>query len=135
MMRDHFDQFGQGVGECVLKEKQGHASQNFGFVWAANEATASRILMETHVIGGEHIQAPELARGRGPPRAVPDAVERLVYDPSGALPGKLFVGGLAQATTDASLRNYFEAFGVVLEVLLPYDSITHRSCAARQLEQ
>jgi len=127
MMREHFSQFGQGVDECVLKEKQGHASQNFGFVWAVNEATASLILMQPHVICGEQIQPPELARGRGPPRVVPEAVERLAYDPTAALPGKLFVGGLAQATTDGSMRSYFEAFGNVTEVLLPYDRVTHRS--------
>ena len=31
---------------------QGHASQNFGFVWAVNEATALRILMQPHVRPG-----------------------------------------------------------------------------------
>lgn len=126
MMREYFSQFGEGVDECVLKEKQGH-SQNFGFVWAVNEATASRILMQTHVICGQEIRAPELARGRGPHRVAPKAAERLECDPSAALPGKLFVGGLAQSTTDSTLRTYFEAFGVVSQVLLPYDSVTHRS--------
>lgn len=31
-----------------------------------------------------------------------------------------------------SLRSYFEAFGVVLQVLLPLDSVTHRSRGRRQ---
>ena len=35
------------------------------------------------------------------------------FDPAAALPGKLFVGGLAQATTERSLRVYFETFGEV----------------------
>ena len=126
MMREHFGQFGEGVDECVLKQKQGHLSHNFGFVWAVNEATALRILMQTHVIGGEQIPALELARGRGPPRTAPKPSDRN-FDPSAALPGKLFVGGLAQATTERSLRVYFEAFGEISEVLLPYDAVTHRS--------
>lgn len=40
---------------------------------------------------------------------------------------KVFVGGLAQATTETSLRKYFEQFGKVEESFIMFDRATSKS--------
>ncbi|PAA94432.1 hypothetical protein BOX15_Mlig033043g1 [Macrostomum lignano] len=81
-----------------------------------------------------------------PPNQMP-IQHHLAPDADGNEPGKLFIGGLSQATTEASLRTHFSRFGQLDSAVVMMDSVSGRSrgfgfvkfkdpaCAAAALQQ
>jgi len=56
-----------------------------------------------------------------------DVEDSVHVDHDDLSPGKLFVGGLSWTTSEEKLREYFQQFGLVEDVLIMRDNITQRS--------
>ncbi|BFZ18152.1 hypothetical protein BsWGS_21191 [Bradybaena similaris] len=101
-LRDYFEKYGE-VSNCTLKtDLETKKSRGFGFVVFAAAETLDKVLAEKeHKLHGRTID---------PKRANPRPVNK-----------KVFVGRLDPAVTEEQVKAYFEAFGPVEKIELPYD--------------
>ncbi|XP_056019600.1 heterogeneous nuclear ribonucleoprotein D-like-B isoform X2 [Ostrea edulis] len=104
-LKDYFCKFGE-VENCVLKQDlETRRSRGFGFVVFKDVGTVDKVLEEkTHSLGGRNID---------PKRANPRKKEEAIK--------KIFVGKVDPSLTEAEIKEYFETFGEVKKIDLPYD--------------
>ncbi|XP_059141704.1 heterogeneous nuclear ribonucleoprotein D-like isoform X2 [Physella acuta] len=101
-LREYFEKFGE-VTNCTLKtDLETRKSRGFGFVvFAATEAVDKVLAEKEHKLHGRTID---------PKRANPRPVNK-----------KVFVGRLDPAITEDEVKAYFETFGPVEKLELPFD--------------
>uniref|UniRef100_A0A8W8HTC6 RRM domain-containing protein n=2 Tax=Magallana gigas TaxID=29159 RepID=A0A8W8HTC6_MAGGI len=104
-LKDYFTKFGE-VENCVLKQDlETKRSRGFGFVVFKDPSTVDKVLDEkTHNLGGRNID---------PKKANPRKKEEVIK--------KIFVGKVDPSLTEAEIKEYFETFGEVKKIDLPYD--------------
>ena len=61
-----------------------------------------------------------------------DVEDSVHVDHDDLSPGKLFVGGLSWTTSEEKLREYFQQFGLVEDVLIMRDNITQVQLYSRK---
>ncbi|CAL1542837.1 unnamed protein product [Lymnaea stagnalis] len=101
-LREYFEKFGE-VTNCTLKtDLETRKSRGFGFVAFASAESVDKVLAEKeHKLHGRTID---------PKRANPRPVNK-----------KVFVGRLDPAITEDEVKAYFETFGTVEKLELPFD--------------
>ncbi|XP_005100809.1 heterogeneous nuclear ribonucleoprotein D-like isoform X2 [Aplysia californica] len=101
-LREYFEKYGE-VTNCTLKtDLETRKSRGFGFVVFGSPESVDKVLSEKeHKLHGRNID---------PKRANPRPVNK-----------KVFVGRLDPAITEDEVRQYFEAFGPVEKLELPFD--------------
>lgn len=101
-LREYFEKYGE-VTNCTLKtDFESKRSRGFGFVSFSSTDAVDAILAEKeHKLHGRNID---------PKRANPRPVNK-----------KVFVGKVDPATSQEDIKAYFETFGPVDKVELPYD--------------
>ncbi|XP_013064144.2 heterogeneous nuclear ribonucleoprotein D-like isoform X2 [Biomphalaria glabrata] len=101
-LREYFEKFGE-VTNCTLKtDLETRKSRGFGFVVFATTEAVDKVLAEKeHKLHGRTID---------PKRANPRPVNK-----------KVFVGRLDPAITEDEVKAYFETFGPVEKLELPFD--------------
>jgi len=111
-LEDYFKQYGE-IKECVImRDPFSKRSRGFGFVTFTNPVSVEKVVKKSsHIIDGKKVD-PKLAIPRKSP------VQNQFK--------KVFIGGLASDTTISDVREYFEKYGKVTEVLLMYDKQTRR---------
>ncbi|BFZ03632.1 hypothetical protein BsWGS_06671 [Bradybaena similaris] len=103
-LREHFEKYGE-VTNCTLKtDLETKKSRGFGFVVFASREAVDKVLAEKeHKLHGRTID---------PKQANPRQVNK-----------KIFVGRLDPSLTEDQVKEYFETFGPVEKLELPYDKI------------
>lgn len=134
-MRAYFEQFGQ-VTDCHIMKDPTGKSRCFGFVGFADPAVVDTVVQKTHILDGKQID---------PKRAVAKSLhqqqqQQQMYQQQpmmGARPrmargagseeNKIFVGGIHIAVEEAELKEFFNSYDTVLDVVLMRDHTTGRS--------
>lgn len=107
-LRGYFEKFGT-VTDCLIKtDPTTGRPRGFGFVLFAESSAVDRVINEgPHTLSGKTIN-PKRAKPLGP-----EPVK------------KVFVGGLDPNTPEEQVREYFEKFGTIEELILPMDKMTN----------
>ncbi|KAI9704594.1 MAG: hypothetical protein M1820_005507 [Bogoriella megaspora] len=108
-LKDYFSQFGEVVECTVMRDGATGRSRGFGFLTFKDPKTVNIVMVKEHTLDGKLID---------PKRAIPrDEQERT---------SKIFVGGVSQEATESEFKNFFMAFGRVLDATLMMDKDTGR---------
>lgn len=121
VLRQHFDKYGP-ISEAIVLRDRG-----FGFVTFEDASSASAALAGQHDIDGRPVSVKE-AVGKSLGKASSDS---LATSSSGSkdnrVTDKVFVGGLPQDCADDKIRDYFAAYGTIVDAVVMKDRDTGRS--------
>ncbi|KAI5580432.1 hypothetical protein BDE02_08G154200 [Populus trichocarpa] len=126
---EYFTQYGDVLQTVVMKDKTTGRPRGFGFVVFADPSVLDRVLQDTHTIDGRTVEAKRaLSREEQQTnaRAGNSNPARNTSSGGNIRTKKIFVGGLPPTLTDDGFRQYFEAFGLVTDVVIMYDQSTQR---------
>ncbi|XP_057300341.1 heterogeneous nuclear ribonucleoprotein A/B-like [Hydractinia symbiolongicarpus] len=127
-LTDYFSQFGE-VSDCIIMvDNITGRSRGFGFVTFLEAITVNKVLGHLkHSINGKIVDA-KRAVPKGPNQGTILRAMGITSNRADRNPDcKVFVGGVAQGTTESDLEQYFQEFGKVLEVKIPKDQNTQRA--------
>jgi len=108
-LRDYFSQFGK-VDACTIMRDPSGTSRGFAFLTFEDATSVNTVLTREHVLDGKPID---------PKRAIPRE-EHLRNT-------RYFVGGLSPSTTSDSMREFFGAYGKVVDATVMVDRESGRS--------
>jgi RNA-binding protein Musashi len=112
-LQRYFEQYGEVKEAVVMRDSVTKRSRGFGFVRFNDTKSVDKVSnTPTHTIDGKKVD---------PKRAIPKRPP-----PGQNQFKKVFVGGLPPDTTVQDIKDYFEGFGKVTEVLLMHDRNTKR---------
>lgn len=112
----YFSKYGELTDSVIMMDKISGRPRGFGFVTFADPEVANKVLEEEHIIDGRTVEVKrtvprEDMQGRG-------GVSRTK---------KIFIGGIPLTLTEDELREYFSAYGKVVEHQIMLDHKTGRS--------
>jgi len=109
-LREYFEKFGE-IADCTLKtDPHTLRSRGFGFVLFNEAGSVDKVIaQETHTLHGRHID-PKRAKARGGREPIK----------------KVFVGGLDPDTPEADIRDFFQQYGKIEEIDLPFDKVKNQ---------
>ncbi|XP_050234945.1 heterogeneous nuclear ribonucleoprotein 1 [Mercurialis annua] len=111
----YFGKFGEITDSVIMRDKHSGRPRGFGFVTFADVAAADRVLEEDHVIDSRAVE-------------VKRTVPREDMEVKGVVRAKkIFVGGIPPMLTEDDLRQYFSAYGNIVEYQIMLDHKTGRS--------
>ncbi|XP_065054704.1 RNA-binding protein Musashi homolog 2-like isoform X3 [Rhopilema esculentum] len=111
-LENYFKQYGAIKESVIMRDPVTRRSRGFGFVTFLNSSSVDKVVKKAnHMVDGKKVD-PKIAI----PRKVPKQNQFK----------KIFIGGLASDTTTNDVREYFEKYGKVTDVLLMYDKQTRR---------
>ncbi|XP_068655072.1 heterogeneous nuclear ribonucleoprotein 1-like isoform X2 [Aristolochia californica] len=139
-LKDHFSKYGDVASTVIMRDRNTNATRGFGFVSFSEPAAADKALQEKHDILGRTVEVK---------KAVPRSEQQQQHNQqqqqnkgsgknhtsnynttnggnSQLKTKKIFVGGLAPSLTEEEFKSYFEKFGKIIDVVVMYDSVTHR---------
>ncbi|KAI5665446.1 hypothetical protein M9H77_15299 [Catharanthus roseus] len=111
----YFGKFGEITDSVIMMDKISGRPRGFGFVTFSDPEVANKVLEEEHVIDGRTVEVKrtvprEDMQGRGVTKTK-----------------KIFVGGIPLSLSEDELREYFSAYGNVMEHQIMLDHKTGRS--------
>ncbi|XP_066932231.1 heterogeneous nuclear ribonucleoprotein D-like-B isoform X2 [Clytia hemisphaerica] len=126
---EYFSTYGAVSDVIIMVDNVTGRSRGFCFVTFQDQLAVNKVLAasQKHSINGKVVDA-KRAVPKGPNqsqilRAMGVSSNRADRNPD----CKIFVGGVAQGTTESDLENYFKDYGTVLEVKIPKDQNTQRA--------
>lgn len=133
MMIDSFSVYGTVTDAKVMRDRDTFKSRGFGFVTFADNSAAQSCVSSIVTCDGRNVDC-KLAQSK-------EEIEAQPYRPSsiqqplepmkpalGAITsGKVFVGGLSQATNQDSLLAAMQPYGEISEVMVMFDKVTEKS--------
>ncbi|XP_072295585.1 DAZ-associated protein 1 isoform X2 [Eucyclogobius newberryi] len=126
-LRNYFSQYGEVVDCVIMKDKTTNQSRGFGFV-KFKDPSCVRNVLETkpHSLDGRNIDPkPCTPRGMQPEKSrTKEGWKGSKTDSNKSK--KIFVGGIPHNCGEPELRDYFNRFGVVTEVVMIYDAEKQR---------
>ncbi|KAK1896956.1 DAZ-associated protein 1 [Dissostichus eleginoides] len=126
-LRNYFSQYGEVVDCVIMKDKATNQSRGFGFV-KFKDPNCVRTVLETkpHNLDGRNIDPkPCTPRGMQPEKSrTKEGWKGSKADSNKSK--KIFVGGIPHNCGEPELRDYFNRFGVVTEVVMIYDAEKQR---------
>ncbi|XP_051531327.1 DAZ-associated protein 1-like isoform X6 [Myxocyprinus asiaticus] len=126
-LRNYFCQYGEVVDCVIMKDKSTNQSRGFGFV-KFKDPNCVRTVLDTkpHNLDGRNIDPkPCTPRGMQPEKTrAKDGWKGSKSDSNKSK--KIFVGGIPHNCGEAELRDYFNRFGEVTEVVMIYDAEKQR---------
>ncbi|XP_030583299.1 DAZ-associated protein 1 isoform X2 [Archocentrus centrarchus] len=125
-LRNYFSQYGEVVDCVIMKDKTTNQSRGFGFV-KFKDPNCVRTVLETkpHNLDGRNIDPkPCTPRGMQPEKSRTKEGWGSKADSNKSK--KIFVGGIPHNCGEPELRDYFNRFGVVTEVVMIYDAEKQR---------
>ncbi|XP_008798913.2 heterogeneous nuclear ribonucleoprotein 1-like [Phoenix dactylifera] len=149
-LAEHFKKYGEVKEVVVMRDRTTGNGRGFGFVQFLEPETAERALQEKekHVIHGRTVEVKKaIPRGeqhqshQSPHHRYPNQSPHHSRDSRGSSRSstnnnssngshfkskKIFVGGLSDNITEDEFKNYFKEFGTITDVVVMYDSATHR---------
>lgn len=117
-LKNYFSSFGEVTDVVVMKDTVTKKPRGFGFVTFQDPNSVQKVLGHPvpHVVDKKTID-PKQAVPRGPGQAGSVSVQPSRDNNE----MKIFVGGIANGTTEDDLSNYFSAYGKVIHVNLMYE--------------
>lgn len=104
-LRNHFGQYGEIESVNVKTDPQTGRSRGFAFIiFNSPESIDKVVAFEDHTVNGKKVD-PKKAKARQ---------------------GKIFVGGLSPETSDEEVKTFFEQFGNVVEMEMPFDKMKNQ---------
>ncbi|PKA54244.1 Heterogeneous nuclear ribonucleoprotein 1 [Apostasia shenzhenica] len=141
VLKEYFSAYGEVKDVVVIRDRSTGNVRGFGFLEFVNAEAAERVISEKkqHLINNKSIEV-KRARPRLKEHYHQYSVQnprdnrgfcRVNYDgyntdENHIVSKKIFVGGLSADVTETEFRNYFEKFGSINDVVIMYDSVTHR---------
>ncbi|OVA09425.1 RNA recognition motif domain [Macleaya cordata] len=135
-LKDHFNKFGEVVETVIMRDRNTGSARGFGFVLFSDPSVADKALQEKHVILGRTVEVKKaVPRGEQHQQHHPHQHQNKGSNKNSSNGGgnnnhfrtkKIFVGGLAATLTEEEFKAYFEKFGRITDVVVMYDSATHR---------
>uniref|UniRef100_A0A3Q2DA88 DAZ-associated protein 1 n=1 Tax=Cyprinodon variegatus TaxID=28743 RepID=A0A3Q2DA88_CYPVA len=126
-LRNYFSQYGEVVDCVIMKDKTTNQSRGFGFV-KFKDPNCVRTVLETkpHNLDGRNIDPkPCTPRGMQPEKSRTKEGWKGSKAESNKSK-KIFVGGIPHNCGEPELRDYFNRFGAVTEVVMIYDAEKQR---------
>ncbi|XP_077215386.1 heterogeneous nuclear ribonucleoprotein 1-like [Tasmannia lanceolata] len=129
-LKDHFSKYGVVVDSVIMRDRNTGTARGFGFVLFSNPSDADNALLDKHLILGRMVEVKKaLPRGdqhhqqqnRGSSKNTISNNSDNQFRTK-----KIFVGGLSSSLTEEEFKGYFEKFGRITDVVVMYDSSTHR---------
>ncbi|XP_063233593.1 heterogeneous nuclear ribonucleoprotein 27C isoform X26 [Bacillus rossius redtenbacheri] len=115
-LQRYFTRYGEVIDCVVMKNSESGRSRGFGFVTFSDPANVSLVLQNgPHQLDGRTID---------PKPCNPRSLQKPKR--SNSYP-KVFLGGLPSNVTETDLRQYFNRFGKVMEVVIMYDQEKKKS--------
>jgi len=145
MMIEAFSIYGAVTEAIVMRERDTYKSRGFGFVTYADFSSAQNCVSQGAVVDGRNVdcklaQSKEDMENRARVQPFNGGVQGgyngvhhggHVEPPKPALgeitSGKIFIGGLSQATNQDSLLAAMQVYGEVTEVMVMFDKVTEKS--------
>ncbi|XP_022525431.1 DAZ-associated protein 1 isoform X5 [Astyanax mexicanus] len=131
-LRNYFSQYGEVVDCVIMKDKSTNQSRGFGFV-KFKDPNCVRTVLDTkpHNLDGRNIDPkPCTPRGMQPEKTRAKDGWVSTLEKGGKSDSnkskKIFVGGIPHNCGEPELRDYFNRFGVVTEVVMIYDAEKQR---------
>lgn len=135
-IQSHFEKYGAIVDAVVMYKDGKH--RGFGFVTFDNPDSMHQALSEEQVIDGRPVDVKEaVPQGEAPPpRGGPNGAGGFGGGGGSASPSsrsggpacdKVFIGGLAQTTTESMVRDYFSQYGNIIDCVVMKDRGSNRS--------
>ncbi|CAA0825708.1 Heterogeneous nuclear ribonucleoprotein 1 [Striga hermonthica] len=126
-LKEYFHGYGEVVQAVVMRDKISGKPRGFGFVVFSDPDILDRVLQDRHVIDGRTVEAKRaLSREEQQgPRGGNSGGARS-FGGGNNKTKKIFVGGLPPTLNEDGFRQYFEAYGVVTDVVIMYDQQTNR---------
>ncbi|XP_058080538.1 heterogeneous nuclear ribonucleoprotein 1-like [Magnolia sinica] len=155
-LKEHFGKYGVVLESVIMRDRSTGNARGFGFVLFSDPSAADRALQEPkHVILGRTVEVKKaVPRGeqnhpqqQQQPQQQPQQQQQQQHpqqsrgpvcknSSSGGASGnnsgnqfknrKIFVGGLSANITEEDFRAYFEKYGRITDVVVMYDTVTHR---------
>lgn len=137
IVQDHFSKYGTVVDAIVMYKDGKH--RGFGFVTFDSEDAMNAALGEEQVIDGRAIdvkpavpqaEAPTSRlrlNGGGAPGKAMAALPASRPNADSTPCDKVFLGGLAQTTTEDMVKDYFSQYGTIIDCVVMKDKATGRS--------
>ncbi|KAH0451541.1 hypothetical protein IEQ34_018840 [Dendrobium chrysotoxum] len=131
-LTDYFSKYGDVLQTVVMRDKISGKPRGFGFVVFADPSIVDRVLQDAHNIDGRTVEAKRAMSREEQHTVVRSGNSNMARNAGGGSGGgnirtkKIFVGGLPPTLSDSEFREYFEAFGVVTDVVVMYDQNTQR---------
>ncbi|ERN18541.1 hypothetical protein AMTRI_Chr12g238820 [Amborella trichopoda] len=136
ILKDHFKQYGEVLDAVIMRDRNTGSARGFGFVVFSDSNVADKALQEKHVIAGRTVEVKKaVPRGEQQNSALNKNNNNsgtnsnnngTTNSTSQFRTKKIFVGGLSANLTENEFRSYFEKFGRITDVVVMYDSATHR---------
>ncbi|KAM8961320.1 DAZ-associated protein 1 isoform 2-T2 [Pelodytes ibericus] len=128
-LRNYFSQYGEVVDCVIMKDKATNQSRGFGFVKFKDPNCVGTVLASRpHTLDGRNIDPkPCTPRGMQPERTRPrEGWQQKEPRSESSKSNKIFVGGIPHNCGETELKDYFNRFGVVTEVVMIYDAEKQR---------
>ncbi|KAG8369875.1 hypothetical protein BUALT_Bualt14G0059000 [Buddleja alternifolia] len=127
-LKEYFNGYGEVVQAVVMRDKISGKPRGFGFVVFADPNILDRVLQDRHVIDGRTVEAKRaLSREEQQVSKVGNTGGGRNFGGGGnTRTKKIFVGGLPATLSEDEFRQYFEAYGMVTDVVIMYDQQTNR---------
>ncbi|XP_020584915.1 heterogeneous nuclear ribonucleoprotein 1-like isoform X2 [Phalaenopsis equestris] len=134
-LSDHFGKYGNVLQTAVMRDKITGKPRGFGFVVFADPSIVDLVLQDTHAIEGRTVEVKRAMSREEQHTGFRSGNTNMARNAGGGGGGggggnlrtkKLFVGGLPPTLSDMEFREYFEAFGIVTDVVVMYDQNTQR---------
>ncbi|KAJ7381163.1 DAZ-associated protein 1 [Desmophyllum pertusum] len=117
-LKHYFSQYGDVTDVTVMKDPVTKKSRGFGFVTFADPKAVFKVVEQSyHIVDNKKVD-PKQAVPRGPGQQ--GSIPHQPAKDNNAM--KIFVGGIANGTTEEDLSSYFSAYGTVVHVNLMYDN-------------
>jgi len=125
-LQAHYAQFGEVTDSVIMKDRNTGHPRGFGFITYADSAVAEKVCQDKHTLDGRQVDT-KLAVAREKMPTPQQEPAQQAGDPNGPDCTKLFVGGMPASSTEDSIKQYFNNFGAVEEVLIMTDRATGAS--------
>ncbi|KAL0388376.1 UNVERIFIED_CONTAM: Heterogeneous nuclear ribonucleoprotein 1 [Sesamum radiatum] len=127
-LKAYFQGYGEVVQAVVMRDKISGKPRGFGFVVFADPNILDTVLQDRHVIDGRTVEAKRaLSREEQQVSRVGNSGGARNFGGGGSTrTKKIFVGGLPPTLSEDGFRQYFEAYGMVTDVVIMYDQQTNR---------
>ncbi|CAN6459007.1 unnamed protein product [Victoria cruziana] len=139
-LTDHFKTYGEVAESVIMRDRNTGSTRGFGFVLFCDPSAADKALQDKHVIAGRTVEVKKAVPRGEHQKQQKNSMNRTNSDSTNGSNSnnnssssssqfrtkKIFVGGLSSSLTEEEFKRYFEKFGKITDVVVMYDSATHR---------
>ncbi|KAL2454804.1 RNA-binding protein 1 [Abeliophyllum distichum] len=133
ILKEHFSKYGTVVSSVIAKDRNTGSPRGFAFICFSESSAVELALQDSHEILGRMVDVKKAIPRSEQQQSQQQHNRRLNRDDRSNgrsndkfRTKKIFVGGLSANLTEEEFRSYFEKFGMITDVVIMQDSVTHR---------